>query len=573
MAIRRIGQIFVDLGFINDDQLELLLEEQRQNRPDMLLGKVAEEINLITDDQVAQALAEQLNMQAISLSDLVIPPEVLAYVTEPMAQLYRICPISFRDGTLVVAMCDPQKLSIVDELRNFLGYEIRSVVATDRDIKTALDRYYAASTDSVENVITQMENDQELAAAAELIGREGPIDLTSVEALADSAPVRKLLNMVLLLAIKDHASDLHFEPFENEFKIRIKADGVLYEMVPPPRHLAFAITTRIKVMANLDIAERRLPQDGRIELTVGGHPVDLRVAVLPTMFGESVVMRVLDRSVVKLDLNAVGMDQHILDDFRKVIGKPNGIVLVTGPTGSGKTTTLYSALSELNHIEDKLITTEDPIEYDIDGIIQVPIDAGIGNTFAACLRSILRQDPDRILVGEIRDLETAEIAVQASLTGHMVFSTLHTNDAPSTITRLKDMGVQPFLITATVEAILAQRLVRRVCQRCKEEQHPTTEMLFDVGLTPDDVVGKKFYKGRGCEACNNTGYKGRVGLFELMIMNDELRDLIVVNASTDELRNTAVSFGMITLRDNGLEKCYLGTTTLEEVIRETVVDG
>ncbi len=573
MAIRRIGQIFVDLGFINDDQLELLLEEQHSNRPDMLLGKVAEEMNLITDDQVAQALAEQLNMQAISLADVVIPPEVLGYVTEPMAQLYRICPISFRDGTLVVAMCDPQKLSIVDELRNFLGYEIRSVVATERDIKVALDRYYAASTDSVENVINQMENDEELAAAAELIGREGPIDLTSVEALADSAPVRKLLNMVLLLAIKDHASDLHFEPFENEFKIRIKADGVLYEMVPPPRHLAFAITTRIKVMANLDIAERRLPQDGRIELTVGGHPVDLRVAVLPTMFGESVVMRVLDRSVVKLDLNAVGMDQDILTDFRKVIGKPNGIVLVTGPTGSGKTTTLYSALSELNHIEDKLITTEDPIEYDIDGIIQVPIDHSIGNSFAACLRSILRQDPDRILVGEIRDLETAEIAVQASLTGHMVFSTLHTNDAPSTITRMKDMGVQPFLITATVEAILAQRLVRRVCQRCKEEQRPTTEMLFDVGLTPDAIVGKKFFKGRGCEACNNTGYKGRVGLFELMIMNDELRDMIVQNASTDELRNSAVSYGMITLRDNGLEKCYLGTTTLEEVIRETVVDA
>ncbi len=274
MAIRRIGQIFVDLGFINDDQLELLLEEQHSNRPDMLLGKVAEEMNLITDDQVAQALAEQLNMQAISLADVVIPPEVLGYVTEPMAQLYRICPISFRDGTLVVAMCDPQKLSIVDELRNFLGYDIRSVVATERDIKVALDRYYAASTDSVENVINQMENDEELAAAAELIGREGPIDLTSVEALADSAPVRKLLNMVLLLAIKDHASDLHFEPFENEFKIRIKADGVLYEMVPPPRHLAFAITTRIKVMANLDIAERRLPQDGRIELSVGGHPVD-----------------------------------------------------------------------------------------------------------------------------------------------------------------------------------------------------------------------------------------------------------------------------------------------------------
>ena len=290
--------------------------------------------------------------------------------------------------------------------------------------------------------------------------------------MADSAPVRKLLNMVLLMAIRDHASDLHFEPFEDEFRIRIKADGVLYEMVPPPRHLAFAITTRIKVMANLDIAERRLPQDGRIELTVGGHPVDMRVSVLPTMFGESVVMRVLDRSVVQLNLNKVGMDAKTLVGFRDVINRPNGIVLVTGPTGSGKTTTLYAALSELNTVEDKIITTEDPVEYDIDGLVQVPIDASIGNTFAQCLRAILRQDPDNILVGEIRDVETAEIAVQASLTGHMVFSTLHTNDAPSTITRLRDMGVPPFLITATVEAVLAQRLVRRICAQCKEEVTP-----------------------------------------------------------------------------------------------------
>src|SRR4029077_7374390 len=333
----------------------------------------------------------------------------------------------------------------------------------------------------------------------------------------------------LLLAIKDHASDLHFEPFEDEFKIRIKADGVLYEMVPPPRHLAFAITTRIKVMANLDIAERRLPQDGRIELSVGGHPVDLRVAVLPTMFGESVVMRVLDRSVVKLDLNAVGMNAELMRQFRVVIGKPNGIVLVTGPTGSGKTTTLYSALSELNKIQDKLITTEDPIEYDIDGIVQVPIDASIGNTFAQCLRAILRHDPDKILVGEIRDLETAEIAIQASLTGHTVFSTLHTNDAPSTVTRLRDMGIAPFLITATVEAILAQRLVRRVCTGCREESTPSSEMLHDLDMTAADIVGKKFFRGRGCDACNNTGYKGRVGLFELMIMNDNLRDMIMQN--------------------------------------------
>src|SRR4029078_1136324 len=315
-----------------------------------------------------------------------------------------------------------------------------------------------------------------------------------------------------------------------------------------PRHLAFAITTRIKVMANLDIAERRLPQDGRIELSVGGHPVDMRVSVLPTMFGESVVMRVLDRSVVQLNLNKVGLDAKTLEGFRTVINKQNGIVLVPGPTGSGKTTTLYAALSELNKIEDKIITTEDPVEYDIDGLVQVPIDASIGNTFAQCLRSILRQDPDKILVGEIRDIETAEIAVQASLTGHMVFSTLHTNDAPSTVTRLRDMGVPPFLITATVEAILAQRLVRRVCQNCRREIKPSMDLIAELQLTPDDIIGKKFYRGEGCDKCNGTGYKGRVGLFELMLLNDELRDMIMRNASTDELRERARSYGMVTLR-------------------------
>ncbi len=396
------------------------------------------------------------------------------------------------------------------------------------------------------------------------------LDLTGAEALADSAPVRKLLNMVLLMAIKDHASDLHFEPFENEFKIRIRADGVLYEMVPPPRHLAFAITTRIKVMANLDIAERRVPQDGRIRLTVGGHPVDLRVSVLPTMFGESVVMRVLDRSVVMLDLGAVGMEPATLAAFREIIRRPNGIVLVTGPTGSGKTTTLYGALNELNVIEDKLITTEDPVEYEIDGIVQIPIDPNIGNTFAQCLRSILRQDPDKILVGEIRDLETAEIAVQASLTGHMVFSTLHTNDAPSTITRLRDMGVPPFLLTATLEAVLAQRLVRKICPNCREQTMPNTETLAMLDLSPDDVLDKKFYRGRGCQACNNTGFKGRTGLYELMPMNDQLRELINRGSSTEQLRDVALQTGMRSLRKAGLEKVFTGVTTIEEVIRETV---
>lgn len=571
MAFKRLGQILVDRKFITREQLEMVLDEQR-SRPGELLGKIAEGMNLINDEQLVEALAEQMGMPAVALGEITIPTEVLAHVTEPMATLYRIIPLSFRDGVLTIAMCDPQKLQILDELRNFLGYEIRGVVASEKEVQQALTRYYSTS-ESVEDIIGDMETDKDLMAAIEGATREGAYDLTAVGEMADSAPVRKLLNMIMLLAIKDRASDMHFEPFEDEFKVRIKADGVLYEMVPPPKHLAFAITTRIKVMANLDIAERRMPQDGRIELTIGGHPVDLRVSVLPTMFGESVVMRVLDRSAVKLDLEGVGMTPETLRGFREVIAKPNGIVLVTGPTGSGKTTTLYSALSELNEISDKVITTEDPIEYDIDGVVQVPIDASIGNTFANCLRAILRQDPDIILVGEIRDPETAEIAVQASLTGHMVFSTLHTNDAPSSVTRLRDMGVPPFLITATVEAILAQRLVRRVCQKCRVEVKVSMDLLAELQLTPDDIIGKKFYRGNGCDVCNGSGYKGRVGLFELMIFNDDLRDMVMRNASTDELRDKARSYGMVSLRDAGLEFAYQGLTTIEEVVRETVLEG
>jgi type IV pilus assembly protein PilB len=347
---------------------------------------------------------------------------------------------------------------------------------------------------------------------------------------------------------------------------------VLYEMVPPPRHLASAIASRIKVMANLDIAERRLPQDGRIELNVGGNEVDLRVSVLPTMFGESVVIRVLDRTVVNLDMTKLGMDPNLLANFREVIHKPNGITLVTGPTGSGKTTTLYSALNELNEITDKIITTEDPVEYDIDGIIQVPINHDIGVTFAACLRAILRQDPDIILVGEIRDLETAQIAVQAALTGHMVFSTLHTNDAPSTITRLRDMGVETFLICATVEAILAQRLVRKICEDCRSQFEPSPEILMELNLRSQDVQGRTFYYGKGCDRCNNTGHRGRTGIHELIIMNDELRDMISAGASTDQLRAACRKQGMTTLRESGLRAIYNGTTTIDEVVRETVME-
>ena len=572
MALTRLGQILIDLGLIDEQQLAVMLDEQ-SSRGGEPIGKVGVSLGFFSDEQLGEALAEQWSTTFVTLYDREIPLDVVRLISEPMAQLYRVIPLSLEGNRLTIASADPQKIQIADELRTFLGYDIHVVVATEPEIQKTIEKLFSSETESVESLVDDLEHDGDLAAAAAKAGRDGPTDLTSIEALAESAPVRKLLNMVLLLAIRDGASDIHFEPFEHEFRIRLKADGVLQEMVPPPKHLAFAITTRIKVMANLDIAERRMPQDGRIELNVGGHPVDLRVSVLPTLFGESVVMRVLDRGVVSLDLDKLGMDEAIKRKFREVMIRPNGIILVTGPTGSGKTTTLYSALSELNTVDDKLITTEDPIEYDIDGIVQVPIDNELGNSFAAILRAILRQDPDRILVGEIRDVETAEIAVQASLTGHMVFSTLHTNDAPSTVTRLRDMGVPPFLITATVEAILAQRLVRRICANCREEIFPGPDVLADLELTTDQLEGKKFYRGKGCDKCNRTGYKGRLGLYEFMIMNDDLRDMIMRNASTEDLREKARSQGMITLRDSGMLGIFGGLTTADEVIRETILDA
>ena len=572
MAARKLGQILVDLGFITDDHLEMLVEEQSQN-PGQLIGQVAQEMGLVTEEQLNQALGEQFNIQALDIDGYPIPQDAKEVISDAMAQLYRVIPLKLEDGVLTIASCDPQNIAMQDELRRFLGLEIRLVVAPEAQVLKLIDKHFNTDTESIESLIKGLEEDDELKSASEVLGGEGPINIADINELVDSAPVRKLLNMVLLLAIKDHASDIHFEPFEEEFRIRIKADGVLYEMVPPPRHLAFAITTRIKVMANLNISERRMPQDGRIELTIGGHPVDLRVSVMPTLFGESVVCRVLDRSVVSLDLNNVGMPPDIMKEFREVMDRPNGIILVTGPTGSGKTTTLYSALSELNTPEEKIVTTEDPVEYDIDGIVQIPINHEIGVTFASALRAILRQDPDKILVGEIRDLETAEIAVQASLTGHTVFSTLHTNDAPSTVTRMKDMGVPTFLITATVEAILAQRLVRRICPECREETEPSEELLMELRIDPAKIGDKKVYRGAGCSTCSNTGYKGRIGLFELMIMDDELREMINEDANADQLRDRAQSKGMRLLRDIGIKYMFEGITTMDEIVRETVLDA
>ncbi|MEC7710382.1 MAG: ATPase, T2SS/T4P/T4SS family [Planctomycetota bacterium] len=572
MALKRLGLILTDLGLIDEEQLEEMLAEQ-EARGGELLGRVGASLGFFSDEQLGEALAEQWNTVFVTLYDKQITHSLVDVISKTMAEMYRVVPLELQDNVLTIATADPQKIQIADELRVFLGYEIKVVVATDAEIDKAIEQFYSGEVDTVESIVEEMEEDQDLAEASKGLLQDGPIDLTSAEAMADSAPVRKLLNLVLLMAIKENASDIHLEPFESEFKIRMKADGVLQEMVPPPKHLSFAITTRIKVMANLDIAERRMPQDGRIELSVSGHPVDLRVSVLPTLFGESVVMRVLDRGVVSLDLDKLGMDENILRPFREIIKRPNGIILVTGPTGSGKTTTLYSALSELNEPDDKIITTEDPIEYDIEGIVQVPIDSDIDVTFVAALRAILRQDPDRILVGEIRDVETAEIAIQAALTGHMVFSTLHTNDSPATVTRLRDMGVQPFLITATVEAILAQRLVRRICGECKEEYVPDAETLADLELTSDQVAGKSFFRGRGCDKCSGSGYKGRLGLYELLVMTDELRDLVVRNASTEEIRELARKAGMVTLRDSGMENMFLGHTTADEVIRETILEA
>ena len=571
MALRRFGQILADLKLIDEEQLEVLLEEHQQRHGEKI-GENAISMGYINDDQVALTLGEQFGLPVIGLTDLTIPPEVLSHLTEPMAQIYKVIPVSFRNDILTLATCNPQNITHIDELRNFLGFEIRTVITTEREIKQALDRYYASDIESVESIVRELTSSKLFQDMEDAMETGSAIDLASVEALSESAPVRKLLNMVFLLGILDHASDIHFEPFEDEFKIRIKADGTLYEMVPPPRHLAAAITARIKVMADLDIAERRLPQDGRIRLSVGGHIVDLRVSVLPTLFGESVVCLILDKSVVMLDLNNVGMDADLLRDFRAATNRPNGIVLVTGPTGSGKTTTLYAALSEMNTLTKKLMTTEDPVEYDIDGIVQMPIDADIGNTFAQCLRSILRQDPDIILVGEIRDKETADIAVQASLTGHLVFSTLHTNDAPSTITRMRDMGIPSFLITATVQAILAQRLVRTICKDCREQFTPAAEQLYELDLTSEQVSGKPFYRGKGCVNCSNTGYKGRTAIHEFMLITDDLRALINHGASVGELRDAAAKGGMMTLREAGMQKIYSGLTTIEEVVRETAVD-
>ncbi len=568
---RKIGRVLTKMGKISREQIyeALALQKKRKSRK---MGDLLIELGYISEEDILRALAYQAGMDLVSLAELTVDDETIAAVPAETVNAYQIAPIEFdaKSRNLTIAIKSPDNFSAVDDLRLLMGFKVTAVLASESDVTEFIKKHYAGKDDvGLSSVYDELDDRSDLA---ELDGRGDSIDLAEIAAAAQDNQVVRLINLVLLQAIKDRASDIHFEPFEGEFKMRYRIDGILYEMVPPPSYLALPIASRVKVMANLDIAERRLPQDGRIELQVGGNPIDLRVSVLPTMFGESVVMRVLDRSNVQLSLDKVGFREDDLSKMRKLVKKPNGIILVTGPTGSGKTTTLYACLQDLNQADVKILTAEDPVEYDIDGLVQGQVNTDIGLTFGRFLRSFLRQDPDIILVGEIRDVETAQIAVQASLTGHLVFSTLHTNDAPSSIVRLLDLGLESFLITATLEAIVAQRLVRHICTKCGEQYTPSETELMELELRPEDVSGRTFRRGRGCEQCSKSGYKGRMALFEIMTMDDDIREMVMNETSVNVLRSEARKRGMRTLRECGLLSIYEGQTTIDEVVRETISD-
>ncbi len=564
---RPLGRVLVKMGQITRDQVHEALDVQKQKGGP--IGQILIDLDYISDDMRTMALAHQMGMDTVDLSDSEIDHEIIALIPPQMANAYKIIPLEYdqESKSLTIALASADNFRATDDLRTLMGFNVTAKIANPTQLRSALLKYYDVEPESIGDLINEIAGDEQLTMIA---GGEHSIDLDELREVADSNPVKRLVNMVLLEAIRNRASDIHFEPFENEYFMRYRIDGMLYEMLPPPKSIAMAIASRIKVMSNLDIAERRLPQDGRIELIVGGRPVDMRVSVLPTMFGESVVMRVLDRGNVSLDLERIGFREDDLELCRQLIRRPNGIVIVTGPTGSGKTTTLYSALNELNEPHTKILTSEDPVEYDIDGLIQVQINEEIGLTFDRCLRSFLRQDPDIVLVGEIRDLETAEIAVQAALTGHLVFTTLHTNDAPSVIARLLDLGMEPFLITATVEGVVAQRLVRCICSRCKETYVPDESMLLELALKPEDVAGRTFSRGVGCDYCRGTGYSGRMAIFEIMLYDDRIRNLVMERKSTNMLREAARKRGMRTLRESGLLAIYDGLTTIEEVVAQTL---
>ena len=559
MNANQVIEIFVEQKIIDRSQVDDITAEILGSGKNIV--EIMVDFGFVTEDQFYQTIATYLGTEYVDLSEFEPSPEILALIPSGLARMHGALPIGMNGNAITLALIDPLNSQVQEDLRFALGTDIYVVIASVVHVQNLIQRCYGADSSSLDEVLSELGTNVEFGS--------GGVDLKALESEANSTQIIRYVDLILAQAIADRASDIHFEPFEEEFKIRYRVDGALYEMAPPPIQLALPVISRIKVMSNMNIAERRLPQDGRIQLTTAGRQVDLRVSSLPTQYGESVVLRVLDRSTVNLSLKALGMPESIHNYILETIEKPNGIFIVTGPTGSGKTTTLYACINEINTIDSKILTAEDPVEYDIEGIIQVPIQESIGLDFPRVLRAFLRQDPDRIMVGETRDMETAQISIQASLTGHLVFTTLHTNDAPGAITRLIDMGVEPFMISASLEAVLAQRLLRKICLKCRTPYEPNEAVLSQLGLSPHDIGDKNFYYGKGCEACNHTGYKGRKGIYELLHVSDPIRELINERSPSVVLRQKAIELGMQTLRQDGLRSIYDGETTIEEVLKYT----
>jgi type IV pilus assembly protein PilB len=553
-------------GLIDDLQYEEVATELKRSGTPVF--QLLQDFEIMKLDDILQVMASNLGTEVVSLRDREYSPDLLKTIPANVARMYHCMPVALNNGMLQVALADPLDPAHADEIGFASKRDVQVVVADPAEIEKAVDRYYGQEeTEDFSKILKELGSDKEMEREVSEAGASD--DARLVESLANEAPIVKFVNLVLFQAIQDRASDIHFEPFETEFRIRYRVDGALYEMAPPPKHLALPVISRLKVMSNLNISERRLPQDGRISYTVANRQVDLRVSTLPTLFGESVVLRVLDRAAVNLDLDTLGFPKYLHDYVSEAVQRPNGILIVTGPTGSGKTTTLYSCMRRVNTIDSKLLTAEDPVEYDIEGIMQVAINEAVGMTFGKALRSFLRQDPDIIMVGEMRDLETAQISIQASLTGHLVLSTLHTNDATGAVTRLIDMGIEPFLISSTLMAVLAQRLVRTICKNCRTPFEPTDDQLALLNLSAHDLGDKVFHYGRGCSVCNDTGYKGRKGIFELLIISEAIRVLINERAPTIVLRQKAIELGMVPLREDGLRSIFEGDTTIEEVVKYT----
>jgi type IV pilus assembly protein PilB len=557
-------------GLVDDLQYEEVAGEfKRSGKP---VIQILQDFGIMDVDDILGVIADSLSTEVVKIREPELSPELLATVPAKTARMYQCLPVSYDGSTLRLTLVDPLNPNRIDELGFVIKKDIQVVVADPVSIQKAIEKFYpgggvGSDDGSFSEILKELGADKDLAKGVQAADVEE--DANAMKDLANQAPIVRFVNLILYQAVQDRASDIHFEPFETEFRIRYRVDGALYEMSPPPKHLALPVISRIKVMSNLNISERRIPQDGRIAYQLGTKQIDLRVSTLPTQFGESVVLRVLDRTAVNLEVESLGLPKFIYDYTTEAIQRPNGIMVVTGPTGCGKTTTLYSCLRRVNTMDSKLLTAEDPVEFDIEGIMQVPINESVGLTFSKALRSFLRQDPDIIMVGEMRDLETAQISIQASLTGHLVLSTLHTNDSPGAVTRLIDMGVEPFLISSTLMAVLGQRLVRRVCKNCCTPFEPTEAQLGMLNLSPHDLGEKVFYYGRGCSTCNDTGYKGRKGIFELLVINDTLRGLINERAPTVVVRQKAIELGMVTLREDGLRSIFDGDTTIEEVVKYT----